>query len=55
MKALMSRTRAALAAGEMASAQLARDRCRIALVQTLGVGPSAAMRERHATLLAPAS
>lgn len=39
------------ATGDVASALAAYDRCRVALRETLGVGPSAATRECHAALL----
>lgn len=40
------------AAGDMASAVSAYERCRATLSDALGIAPSAATRERHAALLA---
>ena len=42
------------AAGDIASALEAYDRCRVTLAEALGVGPSPATRESHESLLARA-
>jgi DNA-binding SARP family transcriptional activator len=41
------------AAGDLASAIAAYERCRTTLDDSLGITPSAATRERHAKLLGP--